>query len=260
MVRFATILFSAALALFATGCFQIEESIDLKKDLSGTAGVKIGVDLEPMITIMAQVQHDMEGKKGPMTQEELAAAKADFKKQNATKKSEETKDPRAELASTLPTGVKLIDATVTERDFGMESSFKFAFDTLEHLVGLRLPSKNDDPTKKNVMETPFSGMEITETPTTFTIRTKPQNPADKVTQEAKGQAPKMDSDMEKMMREAFKKMRVTYRISAPFEVLSANATRKEGNVLIWEYDLDRLEKMAKSTNLDDLGVKVTYRK
>ncbi len=264
MHRSTTILFSAVLALFLTGCFEIEQSINLNKDMSGTADLKIGVDMEPMVVIMARMQHDMEGKKGPMTQAEIDAAKLDFKKHSTTSSSKdsskESKDPRAEAEKSLPPGIKLLDLSVVEKEFGVESKFKFGFDSLAHLVDLRLPSKDDDPTKKNVMDTPFKGLEVTETSSTLTIRTKPQNPAEKATEEAKGQAPKMDPEMEKMMRDAFKKMRVTYRITAPFKVVSSNATRKEGNTLIWDYDFDRLEKIGTAKNLDDFGVKVTYQK
>ena len=74
MNRTRCLLVAAIFAAFATGCFDIEESIDLKKDMSGTANLRLGVDMEPMITIMAMVQRGMEGKKGPPTKEEIAEA------------------------------------------------------------------------------------------------------------------------------------------------------------------------------------------
>lgn len=73
-------------------------------------------------------------------------------------------------------------------------------------------------------------------------------------------APKLDANTEKMVREAFSKMRVAYRITAPFEIVSHNATRREGNTLVWEYDFAAFEKMEKTKKLDDLGVRVTYRR
>jgi hypothetical protein len=62
------------------------------------------------------------------------------------------------------------------------------------------------------------------------------------------------------VKDAFSKMRVAYRITAPFTVVSHNATRREGNTLIWEYDMAAFEKMEKTKKLDDLGVHVTYRR
>ena len=55
-------------------------------------------------------------------------------------------------------------------------------------------------------------------------------------------------------------MRVAYRITAPFTVVSHNASRREGNTLIWEYDLESFEKMAAEKRADAGQVRVTYRK
>src|SRR4051794_2662270 len=70
-------ILAALLVLFGTGCFEIEQSIELKRDLSGTANFKLGVDMEPMVIIMARVQKEMSGDKSPLTATEIAAAKAD---------------------------------------------------------------------------------------------------------------------------------------------------------------------------------------
>ena len=245
--------------LFLAGCFEIEQSINLQKDLSGTADFHLGVDLEPMIVVMAQFGREMEGKTGPITAAELAKAKAEFKK--SAKKSDGSKEPtRAEIEESLPEGVKLISYGTKERDFGVDSDFKFGFNKLSNLIGVKLPQKGDgDPTKKNVIDSPFEGLEVSEKGDTLTIRTKPQNPTESVKEQA-ADAPKLDAATEKLVRDAFGKMRVAYRITAPFTIVSHNATRREGNTLIWEYDLAAFEKMEKSKKLDDLGVRVTYRR
>jgi hypothetical protein len=245
--------------LLLAGCFEIEQSINLQKDLSGTADFHLGVDLEPMVVVMAQFAREMEGKSGPITAAELAKAKAEFKK--SSKKSDDSKEPsRAEIEQSLPEGVKLISYGTKEREFGVDSDFKFGFNKLSNLVGVKLPQKGDgDPTKKNVIDSPFEGLEVSEKGDTLTIRTKPQNPTASVKEEA-GNAPKLDAATEKLVKDAFSKMRVAYRITAPFTIVSHNATRREGNTLIWEYDLAAFEKMEKTKKLDDLGVRVTYRR
>jgi len=267
MTRTRALLVAAIFAFFSTGCFEVEQSIDLKKDLSGTANFKLGVDMEPMVIIMAQVQKEMSGKKGALTPDEIAAAKLDFKKSaKSTSSSAPAEDPRKQVEGGLPPGVKLLDASVVEKEFGVVTNMKFAFDKLSSLVGVKLGAKKDpnadaDPTKKSVLDSPFAGMEINETPTTITIRTKPQNPAEKVKTEAQSQGPKLDPETEKMMNDAFKNLRLAWKITAPFEVISSNATRKEGNTLIWEYDFEKLQKLASSERaLNDLGVKVVYKK
>jgi len=265
MVRTRGILIAALFAFFATGCFEVEQSIELKRDLSGTANFKLGVDMEPMVIIMAKVQKEMSGDKSPLTAADIAAAKADFKK-NEKKSTSVTEDPRKEAEGGLPPGVKLLDVSVAEKEFGVTTNMKFAFDKLSSLVGVKLGTKKEgdapaDPMKKSVLDTPFQGLEVSETASTISIHTTPQNPADKVKSEASEQGPKLDADTEKMMNDAFKNLRVAWKITAPFEVVSSNATRKEGNTLIWEYDFAKLQKLAASKKgLDEMGVKVTYKK
>jgi hypothetical protein len=246
--------------VFLTGCFEIEQSIHLKKDLSGTADFHIGIDMEPMVVVMAQFGREMEGKKGPLTDAEIAMAKADFKKQSAMNKKEGSEAAsRADIAKSMPKGVKLLGFTVTEKDFGVASDFKFGFENIRNLIDLKLPSKSEDPTKKSIIDTPFEGLELIENGDTITLQTKPMNPTDQVKEQA-ADAPKLDAATEKMVKQAFDKMRVAYRITAPFPIVSHNATRREGDTLIWEYDMKRFEQMAKSKKPDDLQVKVIYKR
>jgi len=261
MKKTFVVLSIALVSFFATGCFEIEQSINLKKDLSGTADFHLGVDLEPMVLVMAQVGRSMQGKKGPMTEAELAEVKADFRKQSAEKKSESEGPSRAEIEKSLPEGVTLLDFAVKERDFGVDSDFKFGFDSLKSLAGVKLPSKDDDPTKKSIIDTPFDGLELIEKGGTITLQTKPVNPAQSVKEEEQAaDAPKLDPEAEKIVKQAFEKMRVVYRITAPFKIVSHNATRREGDTLIWEYDMKRFEQMEKSKKPEDLQVKVVYRR
>jgi hypothetical protein len=248
-----------SLLLLTSGCFEIDQSIELKKDMSGTADFHLGIDLEPMVVVMAQFAKEMEGKSGPLTAEELARAKAEFKKKSESEKEE--KPSRAEMEKQLPPGVKLLDFAATEREFGVDTRMKFGFDKLQSLVGIKLPAKEGgDPSQKNVIDTPFEGLELIDKGKSFTIRTRPQNPAESVKEEAAGAGgPKVDPEMEKMMRDAFSKLRVSYRITAPFEIVSHNATRVEGKTLIWEYNLETFEKMS-DKQAEDLHVQVTFRK
>src|SRR6266498_4154908 len=142
-----------AILLLLTGCFQIDNAITLKNDLSGTADFHLGIDMEPMVLIMAQVGREMQGKKGPVPPEELAKAKADFKasaKKNAAKKETPTEKPKKEdVEKGLPPGVKLLSFDAKEADFGVDTYFKFGFDKLNQLIGVKLPSsKSEDPRRR----------------------------------------------------------------------------------------------------------------
>jgi hypothetical protein len=246
-------LAALSLLLLTTACFEIDQKITLEKDLSGTAALHVDVDFEPMIRAVAQFTREMQGEEGAVTEADLAKARAEFKS-----KSGEKSDPaaeRAELEKNLPEGVKLLDQKVVERDFGVSTDVRFAFDRLSRLVGVKLSGGGSDPAAAPA-DSPFANLEIEEKGDLITIRSKPENPADKVKQEAAEQMP-VDAEMEALMAESLKKMRVSYSITTPFEIVSHNATRKEGKTLIWVFDKDALEK-AKSS--DDVAVKVTYRR
>ncbi len=257
-IRASLVLLSVLLAsIFTLGCFEIEQSIELDRDMSGTADLEIGIDFEPMILVMATMQRQMEGKEGPPSEEDLAKARAEFKSQNA---SPDDDLPSIEEANEkLPEGIRLLDMKVDENDLNVSTHFKFAFDELKKLVGLQLPSK-DDVQKQGIMDSPFENLELVEEGDTFTIRTKPSNPTESVEQQVADQGAEPDPAMEKMMEDAFSNLRFTWKIKAPFEVVSHNATRVDGDTLIWEFDMERFKQMESAGDDDEIGVQVTYRK
>src|SRR6185436_9923176 len=67
-------------AFLVTGCFDIEQTLTLERNLSGKAGFSMKVDMEPMVFFMTQMKREMDGKKGPPTAAEIAEAKKDFLK------------------------------------------------------------------------------------------------------------------------------------------------------------------------------------
>ena len=245
--------------LALVGCFEIEQSIELERDMSGTADLKIGVDMEPMVLIMATMQRQMEGKEGPPTEEELAKARTEF----LEKESEGDKElPSVEEANAeMPEGIKILDMAIDEIDMRVISRFKFAFDTLAHLVNLELPSKGDEenPGETNALDSPFQNLELVEEGNTFTIHSKPVNPTHSVEEQVAEQAPP-DPEMERMMEEAFRNLRFTWKIKAPFEVVSHNATQVDGDTLIWTYDIERFKQMEASGQNETLDIRVTYKK
>ncbi|MDX1583533.1 MAG: hypothetical protein R3338_08035 [Thermoanaerobaculia bacterium] len=261
--RSSRLLTPFILALFSFAffaCFEIEQSIELEEDMSGTADLKMAVDFEPVILIMATMQKQMEGKEGPPTEEELAKARAEFKAQNEAEDGDDL--PSIEEANReLPEGIELTDMDMVEGETSVKTSFSFSFDHLRKLIGLQLPSKekaeSEDP---GALESPFENLELVEGANTFTIRTRPENPADSVEQQVQDQGAPSDPAMEKMMKEAFRNLRFVWKVTAPFEVVSHNATRVEGNTLIWEYDMERFEMMESSGSPDEIGIEVTYRR
>lgn len=254
----------AILAIFATSCFDIEQSLVLNKDLSGKAGFRMGVDFEPMVLTMLQMQRSMEGKKGAPSAEEIAKAKADFlAQQKKETKTDDSAADRKALEAKLPPGVKLLDQTVTDSGMKLTTNILFGFQDLKSLADITFPKKEGaQPSDKGVIDKPFDGLQVKDEGRTLVIRTKPADPVSGVEKGAKEQAEggPDNKEMEAMMRDALKGLRVAFKIQAPFKVLETNAMRREGNTLIWEYTLDTLEKMEKQGKTADAGVFVRYQK
>src|ERR1043166_32101 len=125
-----------AILLLLTGCFQIDNAIVLKNDLSGTADFHLGIDMEPMVVIMTQMGRAMEGKTGPVPPEEMKKAKEEFKKsakKNAAKADSGEKPKKEDIEKSLPPGVKLLSFDAKEQDFGVDTYFKFGFEKLSQL-------------------------------------------------------------------------------------------------------------------------------
>jgi hypothetical protein len=257
----AGFLIALALCLTTASCFDIEQSLMLEKDMSGRAGFRMTIDLEPMAMIMMQMQRSMEGKKGPASAEEIAKAKADFLAQSKGNKAEDSpKMEKEELAKSLPEGVTLVDQSMSQEGLKVKTNFVFHFTDPSKLGLISFPHKKDaQPTDKNAVDKPFEGLQITDEGSTFVIRSKPADPVSTVNEgKAKSGAP-VDPQMEAMMNDALKGLRVAFRIKAPFKVVATNAMRKDGDALIWEYTVDSLKRL-ESKNPEDLRVFVRYKK
>lgn len=251
-----------ALGLLTAGCFDIEQTLNLEKDMSGKAGFTMKVDMEPMVVFMTRMQREMAGKTGEPTKEELDAAR---KEMLASKKSETKGDfekDKKELQSKLPPGVKLLDSSFKEEGLSIAANFLFGFDNVSKLNQIKFPKKQEEgeqagpPGPQNPVESPFDGLQVVDEGKTFLVTSPAQNPI----ADQKEQAADMDlsPDAKKQMEDMFKGLRVAFKITAPFEVVEHNAHRKEGNTLIWEYDIKSLETM-KPEQLAQ-GVRVRYRK
>lgn len=245
-------------AFLVTGCFDIEQTLTLERNMSGKAGFSMKVDMEPMVVFIAQMQRSMADKKGPPTAAEIEAAKADFLKNGKKETTGDFDKDKKEMQAALPKGVTLLDASVKDDGLKMGVNMLFGFDNPSKLALIKAPKKPDEQGgPPNPADNPFNGFKVVDDGKTITITTDVQNPMD----EAKQAAPpteKPDPATQKQMEDMFKGFRVAFKITAPFEVLEQNATRKEGNTLIWEYDLKSIEKM-KPEQLKQ-GIRVKYKK
>jgi hypothetical protein len=132
MRKVATLLALVCASSLATGCFDIEQTLTLDKNLASKAGFKMGVDMEPMVEFMAQMARGMSGQEGPPTAADIEKAKKDFLAKKKTK--DDTPSPeqiRADAKKQLPKGVELLDASVKDEGMKMGVNLLFGFDNVD---------------------------------------------------------------------------------------------------------------------------------
>lgn len=259
MRRMALVL--TALLLTATGCIQIEETVTLEKDLSGTAAFSLAMDMEPFAAFAAQFKREMEGKEGKPTKEEVEAARQEML---ASQKSSVPAMPaKEEIEKDMPPGVKLLESNVVEEGLKFGGNVKVAFDHFDKLKQIDMKKKapgqageaqpvsaEGGDTKRDLAQ-PFSGLNLHDEGKTLLLTGRSFNPT------ADSPAPTMD-DAGPEVEAALKKMKIVTRITSPFEVVEHNATRKEGNTLIWEYNYETLKNMTPEQMAQ--GIRARFRK
>jgi hypothetical protein len=259
------LLLGACLVL--TGCFDVEQSLVLQKDLSGKAGFTMTVDMEPMVFFMAQMQHSMSGKEGTATKEEIEAARKDFleKKKTDGDKPNLVED-KVKLEKDLPPGIQLLDASMKDDGLKMTVHLLFAFDNVTKLEKIELPDKNGGKGgakdgeaapgggSANPFDQPFSGLTVKDEGKTLLLTSKAVNPA----AEQKDKMPEMKPEEQQQIDQMFKGLRIAWKIESPFDVVESNATRRDGHTLYWEYDFKTLSKMTPDQLAQ--GVRVRFKK
>jgi hypothetical protein len=256
-------LMGCLLSLLLGGCFDVEQSLVLNKDLSGKAGFKMSVNMEPMVLVMLRMQRQMAGKEGEPTAAEIAQAKDEFL---ASKKKEEAppnpEAQKAEIEKNLPPGVKLLDGDVKDEGLKLQAHFTFGFDDVAKLQQIKMPKDKakpeaegapPNPAGKNPFDTPFGDLKITQQGDTLLITAKPTDP---MTDQVHQMGGELTPEMKTQMEEAFQGLRVAWRIETPFEVLESNATRHEGKTQVWEYDIKSFETMTPQQRAEGIRLKL----
>ena len=255
----AAVLGLCALAL--AGCFDVEQTLTLEKNMSGKAGYSMKFDMKPMVAFMAGMKRQMEGKEGPPTAEEIAAVETEML---ASRKSQTTIPSKEEIAKKLPKGITLLDTKVHDEGLKFGMDMLFGFDHVSKLkeIDLKEPQAAQPQSEMpgpgaqgpNPMESPFGGLVFKDEGDTFLLTTPAENPLAEQTEQAEQLSPEEKKQVEEMLG----KIRVAFKITAPFQVVEHNAHRKEGNTLVWEFNLESFEKM-KPEELAQ-GVRVRYKK
>lgn len=256
-MRHAAAALCLTLTVAAAGCLGIEQTITLQKDLSGTAAMVMSADLEPMVQMVARMQHEMTGGKGDPPAELIEKARQELL---AAKSADpiDVEDEKQGLREALPQGIKLLEASFKDDGLKLVGRFVLGFDKLSTLnaISLDAPDGAAPPGPiDNPMQRPFDGLTVVEEGGTILITSPTHNP---LADQAKSGGEPLDPMAKSMMDTMFKGFRVAFRINAPFDVIEHNAHRKDGTTLVWEYDLASIEKMMKG----DAGpaIRVKYKK
>jgi hypothetical protein len=239
MKKYLVLMLAAGVVAPLAGCFDVEQSVSLQRDLSGTATFNMTVDLEPIIVFMAGMQHGMSGKEGDLTPAEIEAARKSFleqqKQQDPAKKLQETAAEKAQLEQSLPPGVKLLSSSLDDQGTKVTVHCQFGFDDVRTLAKIKLPEKSGagEPAQ-NPFSDPFSGLQVVDEGPTLLVTIGGADPSARLQEQAaKGGAP-ATPETSKALADAFKRARFAFRLDSPFEVVESNANRRDGRTLIWE--------------------------
>lgn len=231
---------AAGLGLLLGGCFDVEESVSLERDLSGKAAFNMTIDMEPMVYFMASLQHSMSGQPGDATPAEVETVRKSMVTKKDTAKAPDPTEIKAELAKSLPPGVKVLSTSVDDRGTKVAFHMEMGFDDVHKLSQVQLPKQSSagGPQGPNPYEQPFSTFKVVDEGHTLLVTMTAADPETKV-KEAAGQAAPPgappDDAMMKAVTSAFQNARFAFRLDSPFEVVETNATRRDGHTLYWEW-------------------------
>ncbi len=242
------------LSVCTTGCFDIEQTLTLERNLSGKAGFAMKVNMEPMVGFMAGMMKAMEGEEGAPTAEELAAARKELLQSSSTVSVDDFEDGKQELRSKLPAGVTLLDAKFQQDDLKMAVDFAFGFDTISKLKQITLPESGDQGGGPgNPLQDPFKDLNVVDEGATILITGPVVDPMSG----AKDSLPP-DPKILEQIGDVMAGLRVAFKITAPFDVVETTAHRREGTTLIWEFDMTSMQKLTPEQLAK--GISVRYRK
>lgn len=229
------VLFAGA-AMFAAGCMQFEYGVTLEEDLSGTADVDIAIDLDRVAYMAAFVQNAFTGEGGEPSEEQIKEAREEILAEMDEDEDFSEASLRAEIEPDLPAGVTLVYAKADRQDLLTRMKIRFDFDHVDKLKEIRLDTDDQGDGGTPVDSEPFEDLEIIEEGDYIIVRSQPVNPMEEL--DEMEDMPWVSDEMVEKLLEGFG---VTFSVTSPFKVEEHNATRKEGNKLIWEFNLETLK-------------------
>jgi len=231
-MRHMQVALVAGIAWLAAGCMQFEYGITLEDDLSGTADLKVEIDLDRVAYMSAYIQNAFEGEGGEPTEEQIEAARQEILEEMDEDDDFSDESLREEIEPDLPEGVTLVHAKSERKELKTTVDVRMAFDRVEQLRDVRL-NDEDEEGEESMDSTPFNDLEIVEQGSEIIVRNDPVDPLEEMED-----VPMVSDEMVEKLLEGFG---VTFKLTTPFEVLEHNATRRDGQTLVWEYNYETLK-------------------
>ena len=175
MKRIAALVFCLSGAVAAAGCFDIEQTLTLDRNLAGKAGFSMKVDMEPMVGFMVRMQREMEGKKGEPTAAEIDAAKKEMLSQGKPETPTDFEKDKKDFAAKLPKGVTLLDASFKDEGLKFAMNFGFGFDNVNKLSPIAFPKKDSAGPGPggNPIDSPFDNLVVKDEGGTVLVTSSP---------------------------------------------------------------------------------------
>ncbi len=248
------IVLVGALVLLA-GCFNIEMGMKLEKDLSGTLGMSMTIDMEPVVIVAASLQKGFSGDEGPPTEDELAAMRAEMMEDNPFAEETSEEEMRREMEEDLPEGFKVLETGFESSGLKTKFDFLVSFPHINRLDELELSQPGEEAAGApgemdfDSVSNPFGGLELIDEGDTWLLISDAPNPMEDL-----GEQEGMMFNLDDMMDDLFGSLRIALTLEVAGEVVEHNATRVEGKKLIWEFTPETLKKGV-GTDIDQIRVR-----
>ena len=236
------LLFVAAWLAILTGCFQLEQTVKLERNLSGHAAFRLVIDFEPMVYSLAVSMKALGGDDSPLTEAEYAQAKDEFLKDKPSQKLSKKSIRAGMKKKPLPDGIRLIDATVADEGLKVDVKLDFAFDHLSRLGQLELGAEEEEEAK--MLNQPFDGLHVEDRGDSWLVRTVvnkvEQPPILGADEAAEGSGNSIEQSIDRILDS----MHYKWEIEVPTQILEHNAKEVHGQRLVWIWkgeDMDQLE-------------------
>ncbi len=242
MKKLALLSFCSLLLL--PGCFDIETNLVIEEDLSGTAGLSLTMDMEPMVLVIATMTRAFSGEEGPPTEEELADARDEMMVMMEDEEEMSDEEKWKEAEEKLPEGFELLEMNMVQEGLVTSVEYLVAFPHISRLHELKLsePGKQKAPMPGepsaedfDAISDPFADFELVDEGDTYLLRTRVSNPVDEAKESGMGM-----EGMDEMVEKIFADLKLAMSIRVPGEVIEHNATRIEGRNLFWEFNMETI--------------------